>query len=186
MLPHDRPPRGRQRPRPGRLREGLAGVAKLGKRAKELEKQIEEQEQMLKGVKEQYRKLTEEAIPEALTELNMKGFKMDDGSEITVKPFYSASISEARRAEAYQWLRDHGFDDIIKNTVSVRFGRGEDELCARLLNLLGEKGYPADQAEKIEPMTLKAFVREQVERGNEFPTELFGVYIGQKATIKSV
>jgi hypothetical protein len=70
--------------------------------------------------------------------------------------------------------------------VSVRFGRGEDELCARLLNLLGEKGYPADQAEKIEPMTLKAFVREQLERGNEFPTELFGVYIGQKATIKSV
>ena len=166
--------------------EGLAGVAKLGKRAKELEKQIEEQEQMLKGVKEQYRKLTEEAIPEALTELNMKGFKMDDGSEITVKPFYSASISEARRAEAYQWLRDHGFDDIIKNTVSVRFGRGEDELCARLLNLLGEQGFPADQAEKIEPATLKAWAKEQVERGNAIPAELFGLYIGKRAVIKSV
>jgi hypothetical protein len=35
-------------------------------------------------------------------------------------------------------------------------------------------------------MTLKAFVREQLERGNEFPTELFGVFIGQKAIIKSV
>jgi hypothetical protein len=115
----------------------------------------------------------------------MKSFKMEDGSSIEVKPFYSASISEARRAEAYEWLRQNGFDDIIKNTVSVRFGRGEDDLCSRLLNLLGEKGYPADQAEKIEPMTLKAWVREQVERGSEFPTELFGVYIGQKATIKS-
>jgi len=28
-------------------------------------------------------------------------------------------------------------------------------------------------------------VKEQVERGNEFPTELFGAYIGQKAIIKS-
>lgn len=164
----------------------LAGIAALGKRAKELEKQVEEQEAMLKSTKEQFRKLTEEAIPEALTELGMKGFVMDDGSQVTVKPFYGASIPEARRAEAYQWLRDHGFDDIIKNTVSVRFGRGEDELCARLLNLLGEQGFPADQAEKIEPATLKAWAKEQVERGNAIPADLFGLFIGQKAVIKSV
>jgi len=116
----------------------------------------------------------------------MKKFVMEDGSSIDVKPFYSASIPEARRAEAYQWLREHGFDDIIKNTVSVRFGRGEDELCVRLLDLLRAQGYPSEQAEKIEPMTLKAWVKEQVERGNEFDSELFGVYIGQKAIIKSV
>jgi len=166
--------------------EQLVGIAALGKRAKQLEKELEEYELEFKKRKEQYRKMIEESIPEALTSLGMKSFKMDDGSSIEVKPFYNASISEARRAEAFEWLRENGFDDIIKNTVSVRFGRGEDELCARLLNLLSEKGYPADQAEKIEPMTLKAFVREQVERGNEFPSELFGVYIGQKATIKSV
>lgn len=164
----------------------LSGIAALGKRAKELEKQIDEQELVLKGIKEQFRKLTEESIPEALTELGMKGFVMDDGSQVTVKPFYSASIPEARRAEAYQWLRDHGFDDIIKNTVSVRFGRGEDELCARLINLLGTQGFPAEQAEKIEPATLKAWAKEQVERGNAVPADLFGLYIGQKATIKSV
>jgi len=34
-------------------------------------------------------------------------------------------------------------------------------------------------------MTLKAWVKEQVERGNAFPAELFGAFIGQKATIKS-
>ena len=30
-----------------------------------------------------------------------------------------------------------------------------------------------------------AWVREMTEQGNEFPTELFGAFIGQKATIKS-
>jgi len=163
----------------------IAGVAALAKRAKNLEKELEDLERVFKERIDQHRKLMEESIPEALASLGMKSFRMEDGSSIEVKPFYSASISEARRAEAYQWLREHGFDDIIKNTVSVRFGRGEDVLCERLLNLLGQEGYPADQAEKIEPMTLKAWVREQVERGNEFPSELFGVYIGQKATIKS-
>ena len=165
--------------------DDIAGIAALAKRAKELEKEVEDLEQVMKERKDQLRKLTEQAIPEALAQTGMKGFVMDDGSKIELKAFYSASISAARKAEAFQWLRDHGMDDIIKNTVSVRFGRGVDELCSRLLGLLGDQGYPAEQAEKIEPMTLKAWVKEQVERGNEFPSELFGAYIGQKAIIKS-
>jgi hypothetical protein len=30
---------------------------------------------------------------------------------------------------------------------------------------------------------LKAFIKERVEQGDEFPMELFGAFIGQKATI---
>ena len=163
----------------------LEGLAALARRAKELAAEIEDLESVAKERSEQYRKLTEESIPEAMAGLGMKSFKLADGSSIEVKPFYSASISAARKAEAFQWLRDNGFDDIIKNTVSVRFGRGEDELSARLLNLLGAQGYPAEQAQKIEPQTLKAWVKERVEKGQIVDTELFGVFIGQKATIKS-
>lgn len=164
----------------------LQGIAQMARRAKSLEKEIEDYETELKQRKEQYRKLTEEVIPEALTSLGMKSFKMEDGSSIEVKAFYSASITEARRAEAFQWLREHGYDDIIKNTISVRFGRGEEALCAQAVETLRNAGYPVEQAEKVEPMTLKAWVKEQVEKGREFPSELFGAYIGQKATIKSV
>ena len=165
--------------------DGLKGLSELAQRAKMLEQEVSELEAILKERKENHRKLTEEALPEAMAEMGMKSFVMADGSKIDIKPFYSASISAERRAEAYEWLRARGFDDIIKNTVSVRFGRGEDELCARLLDLLRQQGYPSEQAEKIEPMTLKAWVKEQVERGAELPMELFGVYIGQKATIKT-
>jgi hypothetical protein len=165
--------------------DGLKGLSALAQRAKMLEHEVSELEAILKERKESYRKVTEEALPEAMAELGVKSFMMEDGSKIDIKPFYSASISAERRAEAYEWLRARGFDDIIKNTVSVRFGRGEDELCARLLDLLRQQGYPSEQAEKIEPMTLKAWVKEQVERGSELPMELFGVYIGQKATIKT-
>ena len=165
--------------------EELQGISALAKRAKVLQKEVEDLEAVTKERKDQLRKLTEQAIPEALAETGMRGFVMEDGSKVELKVFYSASISAARKAEAFQWLRDHGMDDIIKNTVSVRFGRGEDELCSRLLEILGTQGYPAEQAEKIEPMTLKAWVKEQTERGNEFPMDLFGAYIGQKAIIKS-
>ena len=165
--------------------EKLQGISALAKRAKVLQKEVEDLEAVTKERKDQLRKLTEQAIPEALAETGMRGFVMEDGSKVELKDFYSASISAARKAEAFQWLRDHGMDDIIKNTVSVRFGRGEDELCSRLLEILGTQGYPAEQAEKVEPMTLKAWVKEQTERGNEFPMDLFGAYIGQKAIIKS-
>jgi len=90
----------------------VAGIAALGKRAKNLQREIEDLERVFKERKEQYRKLTEETIPEALASLGMKSFRMEDGSSIDVKAFYSASISEARRAEAYAWLRENGFDDI--------------------------------------------------------------------------
>jgi len=165
--------------------DSIEGVSALAKRAKELSKEIADLGEVLKEREKQYRKLTEESIPEALATLGMKSFHMQDGSFIEIKPYYGASIPEGRRTEAYDWLRKHGFDDIIKNTVSVRFGRGEDELCARLITLIRSAGYPLEQAEKVEPMTLKAWVREQVERGNEIPQDLFGAFIGQKAVIKT-
>jgi hypothetical protein len=164
----------------------LQGISQMARRAKTLEKEIEDCEAELKLRKEQFRKLTEEVIPEALTGMGMKSFRMEDGSSIEVKAFYSASITVERRAEAFQWLRENGFDDLIKNTVSVRFGRNEEKLAVKAIEMLRESGFPVEQAEKVEPMTLKAWVKEQVEKGREFPSELFGAYIGQKATIKSV
>ena len=163
----------------------LKEIAKLAVRAKELDKDVEDLEAVLKERKGQLRKLVEETIPEALATVGMTSFKMEDGSSITVKPFYSASIPSERQHEAFAWLRERGFDDIIKNTVSVRFGRGEDNSCTQVISLITSAGYAPEQAEKIEPMTLKAWVKEQVEKGSEFPSELFGVYIGQKAVIKS-
>jgi hypothetical protein len=163
----------------------VSGIAGLARRAKLLEKEILDMEETLKERSEQYRKLTEQTIPEAMAEAGMKKFVMEDGSTVDVKPFYSASIPKARQEEAFRWLRERGCDDLIKNTVSVRFGRNEDELCTRLLHLLGQQGYPAEQAQKIEPQTLKAWVKERVEKGQPVDTELFGVFIGQKATIKT-
>jgi hypothetical protein len=165
--------------------EDLSSVGALAKRAKLLEKEIEEIEVVLKERKEQQRKLLEESIPGMLQELGMKKFVMSDGSTIDVKPFYSASIKEENRAVAFEWLRANGYDDIIKNTVSVRFGRNEDELCEKLLSTLRDQNYPVEQAQKIEPQTLKAWVKDMIERGMEIPTETFNVYTGMKATIKS-
>jgi uncharacterized small protein (DUF1192 family) len=162
----------------------LTSVADLAKQALIIEDEITQLEETLAEKSKALRNLTDERIPEALREMGMSSFKMEDGSAIEVKPFYSASIPADRRGEAYEWLRAHGYDDIIKNTVSVQFGRGDDEAAGDLINIIRKQGLLPDQAEKIESQTLKAWVREMVEQGTEFPTELFGAFTGFKAKIK--
>jgi len=66
----------------------------------------------------------------------------------------------------------------------VSFGRNEDNKAADYANLAKGQGFEPQQKLKVEPMTLKALVRERMEAGKEMPTELFNIYVGNKTTIK--
>lgn len=160
-------------------------VAELGKSAKNLAAEIAKTEQLLKDQKQKFRKITEEQIPEALITLGMSAFTMIDGSQITIKKFYSASIPKGRESECFAYLREKGLDDIIKNQVSVGFGRGEDELAEHLKNVLSKENFLFNEKQSVHPKTLEATVREQVELGNEFDLQLFNGYIGHRAVIKT-
>jgi hypothetical protein len=103
---------------------------------------------------------------------------------VLVKRFYRGSIPKEREVEAFRWLRDHGHGDLIKNVVSSTFGKGEDDMASQALFLLEESGFSADQKQAVHPATLKAFVKEQVEKGENIPLDLLGVFIGTKAEIK--
>jgi hypothetical protein len=111
-------------------------------------------------------------------------FKLEDGSQVTIKPTYGASIKVEDRPQAYEWLRENGYDDIIKNTVTCAFGRGEDDNASAFTALAEKEGFIPTQKEEIHTSTLRAFIKERVENGDEFPSELFGAYVGQRAVIK--
>ena len=96
---------------------------------------------------------------------------------------YGAHIKAENKATAFDWLRQNGFDDIIKNTVSCNFGRGEDQEASQFIEYAQGLGYAAEQKTDVHPSTLKAFVKERVQNGETFPMELFGAYVGQRANI---
>ena len=66
----------------------------------------------------------------------------------------------------------------------MSFGRNEDNKAANYAELAKSNGFQPTQKLKVEPMTLKALVRERIEAGKEMPTEIFNVFIGNKTTIK--
>ena len=162
----------------------LRTVAELARAIAAKEAEVADIERQLKDSKKELLKLTDEDLPACMAEMGLASFTLDDGSQIDVKPTYGASILVDNRPAAYEWLRDNGYDDIIKNNVSVSFGRGEDDLANAFKAVAEKEGYFPTQETSIHAGTLKAFVRERIEAGDEFPMELFGAYVGQRAVIK--
>jgi hypothetical protein len=150
---------------------------------KDLKSQIEQEEEKISLLKNKARDLEERIIPEMMQEAGVSLLKLSDGSTVEVKPFYAAKIPESRVEEAFGWLRSKGFEDLIKNTVTASFNRGQDNQVSELIKVCEENGFAYNKKEKVEPMTLKAFVKEQVETGKELPFDLFGVYIANKTKI---
>jgi hypothetical protein len=150
---------------------------------KDLEDSIVAKEEELKQLKQQADAISGEVIPTMMQELNISTLKLADGSAVEVKPVYGASISSEKKEEAFEWLRSNGLGDLIKNEVTVSFGRNEDNKAIAYATLAQGQGFQPSQKLKVEPMTLKALVRERLESGKEMPTELFNVFAGNRTKI---
>ena len=164
--------------------ENIKSLANQVKKLRDLEDQVKAEEQALKDKEKEIERISGEVIPTLLSEMGLSSLKLADGSAVDVKPYYSANISIKNREAAYNWLRSNGLGDIIKNEITVSFGRNEDNKAAEYANLAKGQGFQPTQKLKVEPMTLKALVRERIEGGKPLPTEIFNVFIGNKTTIK--
>jgi hypothetical protein len=163
---------------------GIQSLADQVERLEGLQKRLELQEENIKNTKKELDHVSGEIIPTMMSEMGLSHLKLMDGSSVDVKPNYSASITIANKEAAFNWLRENNLGDIIKNEISVSFGRNEDNKAADYAALAEGQGFQPQQKLKVEPMTLKALVRERIEAGKEMPTELFNVYVGNKTTIK--
>ena len=110
-------------------RQDLSFIEDLCEKASSLKERTELHEKELKSMKESYRKLTERDIPQVLEDMGFVEGKLTlkNGSTLTVKDKLVASITKKNEAAAFQWLRDHQNDGIIKNRLIVEFPRGEEE-----------------------------------------------------------
>ena len=150
---------------------------------RDLEDRIRQKETEVKKLKKDLDIVSGEIIPTMMTEMNISTLKLADGSAVEVKPIYGASITSEKKEEAFNWLRNNGLGDLIKNEVTVSFGRNEDNKAMAYATLAQGQGYQPVQKLKVEPMTLKALVRERVESGQDMPSDLFNVFTGNRTKI---
>ena len=148
-----------------------------------LEDQMVNMEKDLKKLKEEADKIGSEIIPNLLAEQGLASLKLADGSSVDIKKSYNCTIKKDQVESAFQWLRDNGLGDIIKNEVAVQFGKGEDNKAEQLLGLAVREGYEPSQKQKVEPMTLKALFRERIEAGLDMPSEFFNTFVKDQTKI---
>ena len=164
--------------------ENIQSLADQVEKLEELQSRLQTQEQIMKDTKKQIERISGEVIPTMMSEMGLAELKLQDGSHLKVSTSYRATITEANKEAAFTWLRNNGLGDIIKNEISVSFGRNEDNKAAIYAELARGQGFQPTQKMKVEPMTLKALVRERIEAGKDMPTEIFGVFSENKTTIK--
>ena len=162
---------------------GAENLSDLVLQLQKLEDEVKEDEERLKTKKQRIDKLSGIAIPEIMESMKLKTMKLSDGSGIEIREMYSATIPVANKEGAFNWLRNNGLGDLIKNEITVSFGRGEDNKASEYADLAKGNGFEPTQKLKVEPMTLKALFRERSEKNEELPSEHFNLFKGNKTKI---
>lgn len=165
---------------------GLQQLSDLIEKLAQAEALVDACEADLSQAKEASRVLSEQHIPELMASLGVERFRTKSGLDVSVSTNYQATPLVANRDACWDWLEINGHGALVKREVSVALGKGQDEEAQRLVDELSGRFGAVKQARKVEPQTLKAWAREQIENGNVFPQELFGVQVMAKAKIKRI
>ena len=160
----------------------LKSVAVIAQKISDKEKEVAIHEEKLKQAKKELLALTDEDMPLLMEEINMESFTLSDGSKVEVVPTYGGTIKIADRPVAHDWLRNNGFGDLIKNSISAEFAMGEDNIANDFYESALSRGLQVDKKEIVHSMTLKSWIRERTEAGQEIPPE-FGAWTGKRAKI---
>ena len=154
-------------------------IAAECQKLKSLQDDIERAEEHVNNLKKMADDISSRVIPELLAEQGLTSLKLADGSSVTVKREYRCTLpkEDERRQSAYNWLRENGLGDIIKNNVIVTFGRGEDDKAQRLLDLAASNGFEPNQKSDVAWNTLTALFQERVESGLDMPSDVFSTWI---------
>ena len=150
---------------------------------KRIEDEIQNAEESISKLKEQAKTLSQFEIPKMMEEMHITKLKLKDGESVEIKKIYGASIPQQHQEAAFTWLRENGLGDIIKNDITVTFGRGEDNKASEYATLAQGQGFEPVQKIGVHPQTLKAVVRERLESGQEVPSDLFKTYAGNSTKI---
>lgn len=149
-------------------------------------REIEQVEEMLKGLRDEHRKLVEHVIPEAMAAAGVREFKTHDGTKVTVRDYVQGSLpkTEPARSQAFAWLVDNGGEDLIKATIEMAFARGDSAMVEQVRRRLDEIQIDYTVKEDVHASTLQAFARERMRKGEAVPFEDLGIYAGSKAKIE--
>lgn len=164
-----------------------AKLKQLGKMCNRLATLEDEQlaaQEVLSKINAELLELGTRKIPDLFDEFGLSELCLTDGTEISIKLSYAATITKDNQAECYKWLRANKFGTLIKHEIVTKLKKGENKEAKAIIGLAKKLGVTFEDKETVHSGTLRAFVKEQIEDGRDFPQELFKVFPIRQAKVK--
>ena len=153
------------------------------KTLQDIQQEIDNHKAKIKELEDREKHFSQVVIPDMMNAMNLKTMKLKDGSEIEVSNKFFASALAAKRPEAYNWLRENGSGNIVKNEITVRFGRDEDNKAQQYATLAKGQGYDPEQKVSVHAGTLRVALEDLHSRGGKIPSEYFSTFAGYQTKI---
>jgi hypothetical protein len=158
----------------------LDTIRRLAHTMKKIGDQIDEAENYLKTLKEEYNKISAVELPEQMAEVDLQRFVLQDGTRFTVKPVVSIKPIDMDAAD--EWLSENGHSGMVKLQIEVP--RGTDpEIMNKILTYIKNQGVQPEYKKAIHPQTLARWCREMDTEGLVIPDELFAIFRTNKTVI---
>lgn len=154
--------------------QAIMQVAELANEQLKREAIVAELEDALKFAKKDLSEISEDLLPSAMESADLLSYITGDNIQVKIKEDISLSLKSGQPVQARAWLRKNEHGDLIKNIISVPFGKGQDEQAVKLAKLLKEKEYEFDQVEDVNSGSVKAVLRRELEKGTDVPLDIFG------------
>ncbi len=165
-----------------------------------VEAEIAEFEEKLKQLQEQKQYIVMETIPNIMKEVGVESAKLGDGRKITVAETVSVRLPSTtqigkaktkdealelmqRKDTGLDWLRNHGGGSIIKNELTVNIGKSQDNLASQVKSLCDDLGLSYTEDETVHPSSLRAFLTESLNNGEDVPVDAFALHTATMAKI---
>jgi hypothetical protein len=168
------------------MSDALKRITELARLMQTQEARVAAQKAALAMAEADLLRTKREDLPELMRECDLKNLTLTDGSVLELRDDVACSISDEQRPIAHQWLIDNGYDGIIKTELSIPFARGEHETAVQIAaEIAATYGRQTAVNETIHHQTLRAFVRERLEKGVAVPTKPFGIFPYSEAKLKA-
>lgn len=167
----------------------LSRVAALAERQRTEELEAVRLTGLLQRALGDLRKTREVDLPEAMRAAGLSAFSLTDGTTVKVEDkLVGTMLKSDDNPEGVAWVDEHGGSSLIKTIIEVELDRGDvSEARALLTELrshrLANKFKKLQLSEFVHHSTVGAFVRELVERGEDPPLDVLGVYRSTAAVV---
>lgn len=167
----------------------LAATAAL---ARDLELEISDLTNQAKEKAAQLRNLYEDRLPSLLDDAKLDHIGVPPqgnkpGVDYKLTTLYAASIAaswpEEKRSAAFDFLKSHGAESLIKTEVTAKLPKGQLKAAKQLMAAAKKLKIQSQLKQSVHAGTLGAWLRELYERNNQSltPTELakIGGFVGR-------